>query len=90
MVNVSPPSGDFSEALDNLKRGHRLTRAGWNGKGMWIAIQWPSASYRSDRREMTLPFIFMSTAQGELVPWLASQADLLATDWTIAEDDAPV
>lgn len=30
---------------------------------------------------MTLPYIFMSTAQGDLVPWLASQTDILATDW---------
>jgi hypothetical protein len=27
----------------------------------------------------------MKTAQGYVVPWLASQADLLADDWQIVE-----
>lgn len=39
---VLPPeeagcSLSFGEALDRLKRGHKLAREGWNGKGMWIA-----------------------------------------------------
>jgi hypothetical protein len=32
---------------------------------------------------MTLPDIYMSTAQGDLVPWLASQTDVLSTDWDV-------
>ncbi len=35
-------------------------------------------------KRMTLPYIYMSTVQGDLVPWLASQTDLLAEDWTWA------
>jgi hypothetical protein len=34
---------------------------------------------------MTLPYIYMKTAQDDLVPWLASQTDVLAEDWGIAE-----
>jgi hypothetical protein len=34
---------------------------------------------------MTLPYIYMKTADGNLVPWLASQTDLLATDWVIED-----
>jgi hypothetical protein len=34
---------------------------------------------------MTLPYIFMKTVQGDLVPWLASQTDLLAEDWSVVE-----
>jgi hypothetical protein len=30
---------------------------------------------------MTLPYIFIHTVQGDRVPWLASQTDILATDW---------
>lgn len=79
---------DFGYALKALKEGCRVARSGWNGKGMWIAISTP----RSDQGEMgvdldystmTLPFIFMSTVQGDLVPWLASQTDILADDWSI-------
>jgi hypothetical protein len=33
---------------------------------------------------MSLPYIYMRTAQGDLVPWLASQTDMLAEDWRFA------
>jgi hypothetical protein len=68
----------FSEALEALKQGSRVARSGWNGKGMWLEVQRPDA-----HSKMTLPYIFMSTAQGDLVPWLASQTDILADDWTL-------
>jgi hypothetical protein len=29
---------DFGEALKALKSGKRVARAGWNGKGMWLAL----------------------------------------------------
>ena len=67
---------DFSESLKAMKEGRRAARTGWNGKGMWIEIQTPD-----EHSKMTLPYIFISTAQGELVPWLASQTDILAVDW---------
>jgi hypothetical protein len=67
---------DFGGALANLKLDRRVARSGWNGKGMWIKLQVPDA-----HSKMTLPYIFMFTAQGDLVPWLASQTDLLANDW---------
>lgn len=69
---------DFSMALRALKNGDRVTRSGWNGKGMWLAVQRPDAASL-----MTLPYIYMRTAQGDLVPWLASQTDILADDWQI-------
>ena len=34
---------DFGRAIDNLKHGAKLARAGWNGKGMWIVLM-PSLS----------------------------------------------
>lgn len=66
----------FGEALDALKRGERVQRAGWNGKGMWLGLQVPDA-----HSKMSLPYIYMSTVTGDLVPWLASQTDMLAEDW---------
>jgi hypothetical protein len=67
---------DFGSAIDELRAGERVQREGWNGKGMWLELQVPD-----EHSKMTLPYIFMSTAQGDLVPWLASQTDILATDW---------
>jgi hypothetical protein len=69
---------EFGSALAALKLGARITRAGWNGRGMWLALQVPDA-----HSKMTLPYIYMSTVTGDLVPWLASQSDVLAEDWQI-------
>lgn len=69
----------FGHAITVLKAGGKVRRAGWNGKGMWLAIQAPDA-----RSKMSLPYIYMSTVDGELVPWLASQTDVLSEDWESA------
>lgn len=69
---------DFGSALQGLKQGHRLARAGWNGKGMWVHLQIPDQNSK-----MTLPYIYMKTACNNQVPWLASQTDILAEDWEI-------
>lgn len=66
----------FGEAIEALKGGSHVSRSGWNGKGMWLALQRPDANSK-----MTLPYIYMSTVTGDLVPWLASQTDMLADDW---------
>jgi hypothetical protein len=69
---------DFGWALDRLRDGGLVCRKGWNGKGMYLALQVPD-----ENSKMTLPYIFMRTVQGDLVPWLASQTDMLAEDWSI-------
>jgi hypothetical protein len=69
-------------AVKEMQNGERVARSGWNGKGMWLALQTPDKG-----SGMTLPFIYMKTAQDDLVPWLCSQTDLLATDWERATDD---
>lgn len=66
----------FGEAIDLLKSGGRIARKGWNGPGQWLAYQEPDANGK-----MTLPYIYIHTVQGDLVPWLASQTDMLANDW---------
>jgi hypothetical protein len=69
---------DFGWAIRKLKAGERVARAGWNGKGMWLGLQVPDA-----HSKMGLPYIYMSTVTGQLVPWLASQTDMLAEDWEV-------
>lgn len=62
--------------------GYRARRPGWNGKNMWLAYQAPDTNSK-----MTLPYIYMKTSDGGLVPWLCSQTDLLAQDWEIFCDE---
>ena len=69
---------NFGQTIEKLKEGKKVARKGWNGKGMWIKIQVPT-----EKSKMTLPYIYMKTADDNLVPWLASQTDILAEDWKI-------
>ena len=72
---------NFGVALELLKAGEKVARAGWNGKGMWIVLI--PGDIRADNGIM-MPCIGMKTAQGAMQPgWLASQADLLADDWIV-------
>lgn len=70
---------DFGWALGRLRNGFAVTREGWNGKGQSLLLQVPDANSK-----MTLPYIYITTVQGDRVPWLASQTDLLAEDWRYA------
>jgi hypothetical protein len=72
---------EFSTALMFMKMGERVRRSGWNGKDMWVTVQRPDA-----HSKMTLPYIYMSTVTGDLVPWLSSQMDLLANDWELINE----
>lgn len=82
----------FGLAIEALKLGQRVARAGWNGKGMWLGLV-EGYDYNPDKGRATvhslgcqkLPWIGMKTADGCFVPWLASQTDMLAEDWVILE-----
>lgn len=66
---------NFGQAIQFLKEGKRVTRSGWNGKGMYLYLK------TFDYYE---PCIVMLTAQRNHQPgWLASQNDMLAEDWHI-------
>ena len=68
----------FGYALHCMKQGLKVSRAGWNGPGQYVALQVPDAGSM-----MSLPYLYIRTVQGTLVPWLASQTDLLANDWDV-------
>lgn len=68
----------IGQAVKELRNLNRVARDGWNGKNMYLELQVPDA-----HSKMTLPYVYMKTAQGDLVPWLCSQSDLLATDWQV-------
>lgn len=79
---------DIGEAVRAMKHGTRVSRSGWNGKGMWLAYM-PAEDWQTTMNPTPeavtgpplSPFVVMFTADGKLVPWLCSQTDLLAQDW---------
>ena len=81
-----PAPGTFGWAIFMLKRGHRVMRLGWNGKGMWLWLHPGIEGCSEHKGEPSKPFITMRTAQGDMQPgWLASQPDMLADDWELVE-----
>ena len=92
---IAPTIG-FSGALVALKAGKRVARDGWNGKGMFVALQrgYPDGiPINRNTAEATgipegtvcrfLPYLMLRTVDGSFVPWLISQTDALADDWTV-------
>ena len=70
---------DIGWAVTQMREGRRVARPGWNGKGMYLYLARELPGYEFE------PCIVMHTAQGKEQPgWLASQPDLLATDWELA------
>lgn len=97
---------NFGLAIEALKKGHKVSREGWNGKGMFLYYvqenSYPAHTgiakeYFADKqpplgenelRPIMVPYkayIAMKTAQEDVVPWLASQSDVLAEDWCIID-----
>lgn len=82
---------DFADVVRGLKSGKRYARAGWNGNGMFIFLvggstftvnREPLLSILGEGTEVQYhAHVDMKTATGEIVPWLASQSDILAEDW---------
>jgi hypothetical protein len=89
---------NFGLALEALKMGKRVARANWNGKGQWVGmvkaenyiIEAPPFGNGQDLageppNVSLLPWIGLKNAQEKFVPWVPSQGDMLADDWTVVE-----
>lgn len=83
---------DFGKALLELKSGNKVSRSGWNGKGMFLQLVEPYKDFKITDDQVSLvtdatllPWIGMKTADNKFVPWLASQTDVLSEDWGIVK-----
>ena len=85
----------FGLAVEAVKKGKKIARAGWNGKGMFLFLV-PGSTFKVNRAPLLGIYpegteinyhshIDMKTADGTIVPWLASQTDVLADDWIVVE-----
>lgn len=93
----------FGEAVEALKLGKRVSRSGWNGKGMWLFLL-PAGRIKlhmihdpalkqvvieNGGEIEALPSIRMKTADNKILTgWLASQSDIMAEDWVILPEVA--
>lgn len=82
----------FGHAVELMKKGFRVKRKGWNGKNQYIELA-SNISYVNAKMEIVnckhdaignQAIAFVGTS-GVQMGWLASQADMLAEDWMLAE-----
>lgn len=92
-MNVEKENRSFGWAIEQLKAGNKICRSGWNGKGMFLFLV-PGSTFQVNRPPLLgiypegteinyCPHIDMKTADNKIVPWLASQTDVLAEDWML-------
>ncbi len=82
---------NFSEALELIKDGKKLTRSNWNGKGMFVYLvdgskfivnRLPLNKLYPEGTEITYrPHIDLKAADGTCGVWSISNNDALAEDW---------
>ena len=88
---------EFGWAIKQMRNGEKVRRAGWNGKNMFLFLV-PGSTFKVNRPPLLgiypegteisyQPHIDMKTAQNTVVPWLASQSDMLAIDWEVVEEE---
>ena len=94
-MNEQQNNLSFGDAINLMEEGCKLARAGWNGKGMFIFYV-PENKYPASGNKLNTmagifvddlvpygAYIAMKTAQNNVIPWLASQSDMLSKDWVI-------
>lgn len=90
---MTPVERGIGYAVLALRNGERVTRPGWNGNRrdrgirLWLELQLPDSDSK-----MTEPYVYMVVVgdggRKTRIPWLCSQADLLAQDWTSLDEGA--
>lgn len=84
----------FGLAIEALRRGDRVARAGWNGKGMFVYLV-PANSYPAQTgvakaffgEGAMVPYnayLALKGVDGTVNTWVPSISDVLAEDWAIA------
>ncbi|UOD28768.1 DUF2829 domain-containing protein [Massilia violaceinigra] len=91
--------------MEALKAGRKVSRAGWNGKGLWVAMCEGSPALEAGKfwnpharayaeanggACAVKPYMLLKTAQGDIqMGWAPSGPDAMADDWQTV-DDSPV
>lgn len=89
----------FGLAVDALKLGHKVARAGWNGKGMWLRLINPYAphpdsvpGFASINPGAVNPYFKACDnnplAEGTMLPWIGMKtADNKFVPWLASQTD---
>ncbi len=78
----------FGLAVEAAKKGLKVARKGWNGKGMYLQYQFPD-----EHSKMSFPYLYLTIQDGaqdceegeRRLPWQPAQVDIWKDDWYIVE-----
>ena len=78
---------NFGEALEHVKNGKRIARRNWNGKGQYVfLVKAEQLKHIADKCQKVVDVLAICTTSDIIqVGWLATQTDMLATDWYVVE-----
>ena len=81
---------DFGLALKELKKGNKVSRVGWNGKGMFVFLD-PGytcigyKNYTNKRENIVNPHFIIKNVNNTLSTWVPSVNDCLSEDWQVVD-----
>lgn len=78
---------NFGKALEEVKAGKKISRAGWNGANQFVCRIENIANTAPELVNgfKNAPYLVIKNAQNLVFPWTPSQGDLFAEDWVIHE-----
>ena len=84
---------NFGEALERAKNGEKIQREGWNGKNQFVElgihvfyVRPNGEVVNAEHEQLGNRVLVFHGTSGVQVGWLASQADMLAEDWVVADE----
>lgn len=72
---------NFGQALELLKEGKKVARAGWNGKGLYVSF----VKGKDHEHAIIEPFFVINNKLNSFNTWVPSISDVLAEDWSVVE-----
>lgn len=73
----------FGDIIERLKLDFTLkfTRLEWNNKDIYVSLQ-----IHNNYNETDKPYLYISLKDNQLVPYIPSQSDILASDWYLVNE----
>lgn len=95
VFEIQEDTMDFGSAILNLKKGHKVARKGWNGRGMFVYYV-PSGKFKpytvageslidEDGLVSYEPYFAIKNVKGTVSTWVPSINDCLAEDWIVVK-----
>lgn len=75
---------NIGEAIQAMRDGKKVSREGWNGKGMFLQLQEPD-----ENSKMTFPYPYFTIPECQegtrLIPYNPTIVDIMSNDWGIVD-----